>query len=241
MAGGVKIEESIFRFPWYKGPLVAPVDIALETVVEEIVFEKKSSPPPIAPEVEKKSVSVKAIPEEELKKEFLAEIGSPLPDNWNKFSSENNIEFAERLKTFRGIDDLTFDPKYRGGEGQLFVSPLSDDLVLKRWFGSRVKDMPESIRLLIEAASLVMANPELGKLIDVVSVGEKGNDWIVRGFKVESIPIKKAVSDPLVAKARQEAINILSTQTGEISANILKKLNKNSANVHWSPADQKLL
>ena len=61
LAGGVKIEESTFRFPWYKGPLVAPIDRALETVVEEIVFEKKS-PPPVPPKVEKKSVE--AIPEE---------------------------------------------------------------------------------------------------------------------------------------------------------------------------------
>ena len=41
--------------------MVAPIDRALETVVEEIVFEKKS-PPPVPPKVEKKSVE--AIPEE---------------------------------------------------------------------------------------------------------------------------------------------------------------------------------
>lgn len=79
------------------------------------------------------------------------------------------------------------------------------------------------------------------KLIDVFSVGEEGSDWVVRGFKRRSIPLKIAVSDPLVSKVRQDAIDILSKQNGEISTNVLKKLNKNSANVHWSPEDQKLL
>jgi hypothetical protein len=176
-----------------------------------------------------------------LKNEFLSKVGKELPENWNKFSLENNVEFAERLKAFRGNDDLTFDADFRGGEGQLFDSPLSDDLVLKRWFSSRVKDMPESIRLLKEAENLLKTNHELGKLIDVVTVGERGTDWVVRGFKAESVPLKSVASDPLVAKARQEAIDILSKQSGEISANILKKLNKNSANVHWAPIDQKLL
>jgi hypothetical protein len=49
------------------------------------------------------------------------------------------------------------------------------------------------------------------------------------------------VSNPIVAKARQEAIDILSKQSEEISANILKKLNKNSANVHWSDVSKKIL
>jgi hypothetical protein len=176
-----------------------------------------------------------------LKNEFLSKVGKELPENWNKFSLDNNVAFAERLKTFRGNDDLTFDADFRGGEGQLFDSPLSDGLVLKRWFSTRVKDMPESIRLLKEAESLVKTNSELGKLMDVVTVGERGTDWVVRGFKRRTILLKNAVSDPLVAKTRQDAIDILSKQTGEISANILKKLKKNSANVHWSPEDQKLL
>ena len=176
-----------------------------------------------------------------LKQKFLTKIGKELPENWNKFSLENNIEFAERLKTFRGNSDLAFDPKLRGGEGQLFKSSLKDDLVMKRWFTSRVKDFPESIRLLKEADNLVKANSKLNKLIDVVSVGEKGSDWVIRGFNARSVPLKNMISDPLVAKVRQEAIDILTKQSGEISASILKKLNKNSANIHWSIVDQKLL
>ena len=42
-AGGVKIEESIFRFPWFKGPLIAPNDPSLETVVTEYLQKEEST------------------------------------------------------------------------------------------------------------------------------------------------------------------------------------------------------
>ena len=40
---------------------------------------------------------------------------------------------------------------FRGGEGQLFFSTEQGDVALKRWFGTQLKKMPESIRRL-EAA-----------------------------------------------------------------------------------------
>jgi len=176
-----------------------------------------------------------------LKKEFLEKIGTELPENWNKFSRETNIEFAEELQKFRGNNDLTFDPLLRGGEGQLFESPLTGNKVLKRWFESRIKDMPESIRLLKEAKDAIESNPELKKYIEVVEVTEQGTDWVIRGFDKNSIEIKKAISDPLIIKVKQNAIDLLSKEQGEIVQNILKKLNKNSANVHWSLVDKKIL
>lgn len=163
------------------------------------------------------------------------------PEEWNKFSSEDNIEFANRLKVFRGNDDLTFDPTLRGGEGQLFESQIMDDLVMKRWFASRVKDMPESIRLLDETKILLESNPSLNKFVEVVPVGERGNDWVIRGFNRRSIPLKNVSSDPLVAKTKQEVIDLLSKEESSIAQNILKKLNKNSANLHWSPTNKKIL
>lgn len=77
---------------------------------------------------------------------------------------------------------MTFDRSLRGGEGQLFDSPLAEDKVLKRWFENRVKDMPESIRLLKEATEIIESNSELKKCIEVVEVAEQGSDWIIRGF-----------------------------------------------------------
>ena len=41
-AGGVKIEESIFRFPWFKGPLAAPREFPLETVVVKYLQNEES-------------------------------------------------------------------------------------------------------------------------------------------------------------------------------------------------------
>lgn len=101
--------------------------------------------------------------------------------------------------------------------------------------------MPESIRLLEEAASFVKNDAKLSKYIEVVSVGERGSDWVLRGFDARSIPLKKMISDPLVLKVKQEAIVLLTKQTSTMSANILKKLTKNSANIHWSEKSKKLL
>lgn len=173
--------------------------------------------------------------------DFLNKIGKVLPDNWNKFTPEFNVEFAERLKSFRGSDDLIFDPNLRGGEAQIFDASLSEDLVLKRWFASRVKDMPKSIRLLKEADRIVKGNTELSKRINVVSVGEQGSDWTVRGYDPTSAPLKDVISDPVVSRIRQEAIDILSQQSDDISASILTKLNRNSANIHWSLIDERIL
>ncbi len=114
--------------------------------------------------------------------QFLAKVGQKLPEDWYRFTPEHDIAFAEQLQKFRGSNDLSYNAKFRGGEGQLFQSTGSNDTVLKRWFGSRVTDMPESVRLLEGAKTTVDAIPGLNKLIDVVPVGQKGEDWILRGF-----------------------------------------------------------
>ncbi len=176
-----------------------------------------------------------------IKKNFLSEIGQNLPENWSVFSGKNHIEFAQELKRFRRTDDLTFDKKLRGGEGQLFESTVTDEKVLKRWFESRVDDMPESVKLLEDARVIIEENASLKELVDVVTVDERGADWIIRGFDRKSIPLKSAVSDQMVDKIRQSAIELLSKEESELAKNILKKLTKNSANLHWSPKTQKIL
>lgn len=178
-----------------------------------------------------------------LKIEFLDKIGKRLPGNWDEFSPHNNIEFAEELKKYRGDYDLTFDRNFRGGEGQLFDIHPIENQVLKRWYELRIKDMPESIRLLEEAKNIVDANPLLKQYIEVVEVTKKGTDWIVRGFNRRSIQLSEAISDsdPIVSKVRELAIEALSNQQGTIQQSILKKLVKNSENLHWSPNSQKIL
>lgn len=95
---------------------------------------------------------------EKLKKDFSYNFSIKLPDNWSSFFPKTNIEFAQALKEFRGNNDLSFDINFRGGEGQLFETPLSNNTVLKRWHEKRIKDMSESIRLLKEARDLVNSN-----------------------------------------------------------------------------------
>lgn len=161
-----------------------------------------------------------------LKKEFFEKIGKELPENWNKFSPQTDIEFAEELKKFRGNNDLSFDSQLRGGEGQLFDSDTVKNRILKRWFENRVKDMPESIRLLKEAKDLVESNPQLTKYIEVVEVTEQGTDWVVRGFDPDSYPLKEALTSPSATKVRQEVRDLLSREQEEITQNILKNLTK---------------
>ncbi|MCC6371097.1 MAG: hypothetical protein IT236_08845, partial [Bacteroidia bacterium] len=176
-----------------------------------------------------------------IKRTFFEKIGKELPDNWNIFKPENNVEFAKKLKTFRGNDDLTYNPKLSGGEGQLFESPLTDNQVMKRWFENRVADMPKSIKLLKDAKKLIESSPNLSKVLDVVSLGEHGKDWVIRGFDRKSSPLKDAIVSPFAVQARQQAITLLSGQEGSLAKSILKKLNNNSENLHWSPTDKKIL
>lgn len=173
--------------------------------------------------------------------EFLAKTGQALPSEWNHFAPEYNLEFAERLKSFRGNDDLSYDINFSGGEGQLFQSSATNDLVLKRWYGKKIKDMPESIRLLVDARSTIDAIPELNKYLDVVAVGERGSDWIIRGFDPMSVPLKAAVSRAEVATVYQKAIELLADEKGAVAQLILKKLSAHSANLHWSSAANRIL
>ncbi len=167
--------------------------------------------------------------------------GAELPANWSKFMSKLNSKFAKRLERFRGNKDLTLNPKLRGGEGQIFTSELSSNTVLKRWFASRVRDMPHSIDLLISANVAVSNNSKLSSFIDVVKVIEKGDDWILRGFDFRSIPIKRAVSDPQVLEVYNATLKVLSSENQAITKSILKKFQKQSENVHWSPTHGKFI
>lgn len=103
--------------------------------------------------------------------------------------------------------------------------------------------MPKSVKLLEDAKSTVKGNPILDGDMEVVSVLEKGTDWIRRDFDPTSVKLKGALSDPQVSEARNRLIKELSGKSDEISKNLHKKLTKNppSANLHWSPTKGKIL
>ena len=75
----------------------------------------------------------------------------------------------------------------------------------------------------------------------VVDISQKGSDWIERGFDHTSLELKNALGDEAVAAARQRCIEALATEQGAAAKEILKKLRRNSANVHWSPEQGKIL
>lgn len=166
---------------------------------------------------------------------------SRFPDSWKDYDASLHEEFQTKLKEFRGNEDLEPTPGLRGGEGQLFLSRKSPLLALKRWFKSRVTDMSESLRLLRSAKSAVEGNARLNKVMDVVEVAENGSDWAVRGFDPTSVPLRNAISDPAAATARAEALSALGGATDPVLVSLRGKLESSSANLHWSPANGKIL
>jgi hypothetical protein len=139
-------------------------------------------------------------------------------------------------------------PGLRGGEGALWLSERSLLTALKRWFESRLADMPESIRLLVEVRAAVESNPTLRALIDVVRVRETGSDWILRDFSPDSVPLKSALGDTAASSARARAIAELEAMRGRgeltsVLRNLLKKLRKDppSSNLHWDPGSGKIV
>jgi len=166
------------------------------------------------------------------------------PKSWDKFDPANNQSFKERLNEFRGNDDL--NPDYSGGEGRVFTSE-GKTTGLKRWFKSRLGDMPESLRKLQDVRSEVSSNPKLNETIDVVEIHEQKGDWILRDFDANSLELKNAAGEGPVT-ARTRAINELEALRSEgkltaVLADLLKKLKKEppSANLHWSPSKGKIL
>jgi hypothetical protein len=162
------------------------------------------------------------------------------PQTWGKFNSAHHQAFAQVLGALRGNGDLEPNPGLRGGEGQLFLG--SDETqALKRWFESRQDDMPVSVEKLRAAKQLVDEDSVLQRDMSVVEVNGEGADWIQRQFDPDSVPLKQAISDPQVAAARERCIEVLSGSTDKIGRDILRKLTRNSANLHWSPASETIL
>lgn len=165
------------------------------------------------------------------------------PKSWGKFSSRHNDEFMIALEEFRGTSDLALTPGLRGGEGQLFTSPKAPDVALKRWYENRVNDMDLSIRKLEDVRDAVDNNPNLVNDVDVVRIYERGSDWVKRDFDPDSVPLKNALADPDVVEAKTRVMKELERSQDESLRSLAKKLSRDppSANLHWSPAKNKIL
>jgi hypothetical protein len=162
-------------------------------------------------------------------------------EDWARFDSARDADFKAKLREFRGNDDLTMNRNMSGGEGQLFQSPKFTHRVLKRWFKNAPHTAENSVKRLAQAQAVVDSNPNLKKAMSVVRVHENGSDWIIRDYDPTSIPIRQALEDPNVAGARQQAVGALKGKTDPVSLDLLKKIENNSGNLHWSPDQGTLL
>ena len=170
---------------------------------------------------------------------------APRPDSWSKFDPQFDDAFRARLRVFRG-DDVIEPSKLRGGEGRLFLSDEHPLQTLKRWFASRIGDLPESVKLLKDADAAVRANPKLNADVDVVGVDEQGSDFILRDFDPDSVPLAGQIGDAAEARARVIAELELQDSNGRLSdvlKDVLKKIRREppSQNIHWSPTRNKIL
>ncbi len=166
---------------------------------------------------------------------------SPSSRSPGRTSTSGSTRNSPTNWSFRGNDDLNPTPQQRGGEGQLFLSEQSPLQALKRWFKSRLGDMGKSVDLLRRARAAIDGDPALRGRLEVVDVYRQGNDWVLRDFDPDSLPLARALDDPAVAAARQQLIDALQGASDPILRDILTKLENNSANLHWSPARERII
>lgn len=101
--------------------------------------------------------------------------------------------------------------------------------------------MGKSVDLLRRARAAIDGDPALRGRLEVVDVYRQGNDWVLRDFDPDSLPLARALDDPAVAAARQQLIDALQGASDPILRDILTKLENNSANLHWSPARERII
>jgi hypothetical protein len=167
------------------------------------------------------------------------------PKSWLKFDQTNDAEFRDRLRAFRGNDELA--PDFSGGEGRIFAAE-GRTVALKRWFRDRLADLPTSLAKLEEVAADVASNPVLSENVEVVKIHERGTDWILRDFDARTVELKTGMKSADAAAVRTAVMSELerlatSDQLPPMLADLLRKVRKvpPSANLHWSSAKQKII
>lgn len=160
---------------------------------------------------------------------------------WSSFERDHDMEFIEVLKQFSGNNQLAGKKHLRGGEGQLFESPLYPRLALKRFFVSKGKDPWIGVEILKLARNLQEENLAVNEYIEIAKIYETGSDWILRDFNPNTIPLKIGITNPDVSSAFGNALAVLKKSSDPIAKKIIRLLEKSppSDNVHWIPETKK--
>jgi hypothetical protein len=163
------------------------------------------------------------------------------PNSWSIFKSEYNYEFYKKLIEFRGSNDnLIWD--FYGGESKVFASSKSPEKVLKRWIGKRFKDFTTSVDLLDDTKDAIESNPELNKYIEVVNIHERGSDWIIRDFYIDSEELIYALGKSEKAQIVYDLVKeLLQGTTNSYLQKVLSKLENKSFNLHWEDNLEKII
>lgn len=165
-----------------------------------------------------------------------------LKDYQTTFKQEWDKEFFDELEKFRQNKNIFPNPKFKGGEGQIFLSDVNFGLCLKRWFEKRLDQFNESVGLLEQACQKVEQDEFFSKLVSVVKVRAKGKDWIVRDFDLASSMLKVAIEKDETAKNAWEQIESKALHIEDpFLKDLAVKIARKSENIHWSPSLKKIL
>ncbi len=161
---------------------------------------------------------------------------------WKRFDSENDPEFQQVLSSFRGNDQISFNPQMQGSEGQIFLADHKPDVALKRFF-TKAPDPWKGVQYLEDVGKKIDSDPKLSKNLAVVKVHDKGTDWIIREFDPTSKPLKESLSIPEAVEAKAALLRSLVGTKDPMLLRIKNKLERKpiSENVHWSFKKKKIL
>lgn len=222
----------------------AEAKISTNTVIEKPSVEIKTPPsePGFQPSARPNELSSRLQPENVSPRRTSASVARARQRVLTLFDSTKDVQFYDRLQAFRGNQDLTFDPKMHGREGQIYTSDRYPDRALKRFFRPLSGNPWDGVKTLENARERVKSNPRLDPHLEVVQIYEKGDDWIVRDFDPASKPIKHVLDNPEVKAAVEATIRELQSLPDPSLEKILHKLNRTppSENLHWSPSRKKI-
>lgn len=130
---------------------------------------------------------------------------------WEIFDPKGNQAARDKLREFRGNEDISLSNGFQGGEGILFLSEMNPTKAFKRWYSKRTGDFKKSLQRLQDAYDTVNAIKALSDDIEVVRIYEYGDDWIIRDFDINTRPL------------------VDMDQAAEIAQNIKRKLQAESS------------
>ena len=162
---------------------------------------------------------------------------------WSKFDRQNDLEFRRALFSFRGTEETHYDPRHRGGEGQLFLNDKKPGLTLKRFFRhSELQNPWEGVLSIENARLLVEQDRDLREVLWVAAIYQRGSDWILRDFDATSVPLSEVFHET-EARHAFKVLRTLLKDRREPSLKIIRQYlerPKLSPNVHWSPTRNKV-